>query len=154
MSSLRPRQVRPSGHTLVLTAPARDAIEWHARQGYPHEVVGILAGAPGRVEVVQPLDNLDAERPGDRYRVDGLALMRAEQALERQGLAIIGYYHSHPDHPAMYSDTDRDLALPNMAYLITAVAGGQPPTIVGHRCWRLAEDRSEMTEDTLVLPDR
>ncbi len=154
MSSRIDRQVRPSGHTLTLSAVARDAIEWHARDGYPAEVVGILAGSPGRVDVVQPLQNLNTDRPGDRYRVDGLALMRAEQALESQGLTILGYYHSHPDHPAMYSDTDRDLALPTMAYLITAVADGDPPAIVAHRCWRLTDDRAEMTEDQLVLPRR
>ena len=78
--------------------------------------------------------------------------------LEREGLGVLGYYHSHPDHPAMYSDTDRELALPNMSYLITAVhggdgAGGPEATvrIEDTRCWRLRDDRSEMDEEEIVV---
>lgn len=159
MSSLTERTVRDSGQVLQLQADARAEIEAHALQGYPFEIVGILAGVapadgkPGRVTRIQRLVNQNTDRAADRYQVDGLKLMKAEQALEAEGLQILGYYHSHPDHPAMYSDTDRDLAMPNMAYLIVSVRGaaGAPPAIAEHRCWRLTEDRAEMLEDQLLL---
>lgn len=156
MSSLTARDVRASGVTLIVEADARARIEAEAVAGYPFEVVGILAGdrRSGRITTAQPLTNQDAERPGDRYVVDGLALMKAERALEAQGLDILGYYHSHPDHPAMYSDTDRDLALPTMAYLITSVRGPDAPATEPRsaetRCWRLRDDRSAMDEDQLL----
>jgi proteasome lid subunit RPN8/RPN11 len=120
----------------------------HVAEGYPHEVVGILAGHDQRVERVTALVNERADSPANRYQVSGLVLMRAEQALEAEGLAILGYYHSHPDHPARYSDFDRDHALPNLSYVIVSVERGEPVDI---RSWRLREDRSAMDEQPLHL---
>ena len=120
----------------------------HAVKGYPHEVVGILAGnrTTQCVQRVEPLVNERADSPANRYKVGGLVLMDAEQALESEGFEIIGYYHSHPDHPSQYSDFDRDHALPNMSYLITSVVGGE---IANTQSWRLLEDRSSMQEEAI-----
>jgi proteasome lid subunit RPN8/RPN11 len=122
----------------------------HAVEGYPHEVVGILAGnrATHRIQRVEPLVNERADSPANRYKVGGLVLMDAEQALEAEGFEIIGYYHSHPDHPSQYSDFDRDHALPNMSYLITSVRGGE---IANTQSWRLLEDRSSMQEEAITI---
>lgn len=152
MSSLTERTGSPSGTQLTLPADELGRLHAHACEGYPHEVVGILAGsrADTRVTRVVPLTNEHAHAPERRFRVDGLRLMRAEQALESEGLEVVGYYHSHPDHPANYSDTDREQALPNMAYIIAAVRG-PAPTIAETRCWRLRADRSEMDLDDLLI---
>ena len=150
MSSLTVRDVRPSGTRVEITAAELARLHAHAREGDPHEVVGILAGdrAGLRITRVAPLINEQAEGAERRYQVNGLMLMRAEQRLAAEGLEIVGYYHSHPDHPAMYSDTDRDLALPHTGYLIAAV---RADGIAETRCWRLRDDRSEMDEDELVV---
>ncbi len=123
----------------------------HAIEGYPHEVCGVLAGdrQTGEVRKVQALVNERADSPHNRYRVGGLTLMRAERDLEAQGLEIVGYYHSHPDHPADYSDTDRDNALPNMSYLITAIHQG---AVADTKVWRLRDDRSAMDPEALESP--
>jgi proteasome lid subunit RPN8/RPN11 len=122
----------------------------HATEGYPHEVVGILAGdrASQTVRRVQPLVNERADSPANRYKVGGLVLMRAEQALEAEGFEVVGYYHSHPDHPAQYSEYDRDHALPNMSYLITSVEGSG---VIHTQSWRLVEDRSSMQEEAIQI---
>lgn len=124
----------------------------HAAEGYPHEVVGILAGerATGRVTRVVALVNERADSPKNRYQVSGLLLMRAEQRLEAEGLAVVGYYHSHPDHPAQYSDFDRDHALPNLSYVIVAVHKGRP---VDTLSWRLTEDRSAMDPEPISITE-
>lgn len=134
---------------LIIEPSALDAAHQHAEQGFPHEVVGILAGdASGlRVTRVTALINERADSAHNRYQVSGLALMRAEQALEAEGLDILGYYHSHPDHPAQYSDFDRDHALPNLSYVIISVMGG---TVADTRSWRLLDDRTAMTEETVT----
>ncbi|NOY24920.1 MAG: M67 family metallopeptidase [Oligoflexia bacterium] len=152
MSSWKQRPVSASGTTLFLSPSAWARVHQHAKVGYPHEVVGVLAGRreDGQITHAAPLDNQNTARPGDRYTVDGLELMRTERTLEAQDLEIVGYYHSHPDHPAMYSDTDRDLALPTMAYLITSVRRG---VVTDTRCWRLRADRTEMDEDRLVFDE-
>jgi proteasome lid subunit RPN8/RPN11 len=124
-----------------------------AAEGYPHEVVGILAGsrASWSVTEVVPLVNERADSPRNRYRVSGLAMMRAEQAIEANGLEVVGYYHSHPDHPAQYSEYDRDHALPNMSYIIVSVHRGTPGTTLS---WRLVEDRSSMDPEEIELVPR
>ena len=156
MSSLAARDVRPSGTTLRLAPGQMDRLRAHAAQGYPHEIVGILAGdrAALRVTRAVPLVNERAADARTRYQVDGLLLMRAEQRLEAEGLEVVGYYHSHPDHPAMYSDTDRDLALPGMSYLIVSVRGAAGgPAVAEARSWRLREDREQMDEEAILVED-
>ena len=135
---------------LTIDRPQLRRLERHAREGYPHEVVGVLAGVrdANHVTRVHPLINERTDSPRNRYRVDGLTLMRAEQALEREGLEIVGYYHSHPDHPAQYSTYDRDHALPNMSYLIVSVT---THGVADALCWRLRDDRSAMDPEPIVL---
>ncbi|MCO4768484.1 MAG: M67 family metallopeptidase [Deltaproteobacteria bacterium] len=120
----------------------------HAEEGFPHEVVGILAGSreDWSVTEVVPLTNERADSAHNRYKVSGLLLMRAEQELESRGLEVVGYYHSHPDHPSQYSDYDRDHALPNMSYVIVSVMSGRAATT---QSWRLTDDRSRMDEEEL-----
>ena len=156
MSSLKHRDVRLAETTLYMPAGELHALHAHALEGYPFEVVGILAGqrSTGRISRVVSLRNERATDAAKRYRVGGLVLMKAEMALNAEGLEILGYYHSHPDHPAMYSDTDRDLAMPNMSYLITAVHQTEDgPKIVNTKVWRLREDRSEMDLEILTVDD-
>jgi proteasome lid subunit RPN8/RPN11 len=128
-----------------------DLMRASAAEGYPHEVVGILAGSreTWSVTEVLPLLNERADSPRNRYRVSGLVMMRAEQAIEARGLEVVGYYHSHPDHPAQYSEYDRDHALPNMSYVIVSVQQGKPENTLS---WRLLADRSSMdAEDIHVI---
>ena len=136
---------------LEITRLELDRIHNHAREGYPHEVVGILAGErdANSVTRVQPLLNERADTV-NRYRVDGLLVLRAEQAQAAEGLEVVGYYHSHPDHPAQYSEYDKDHALPHMSYLITAIHDGE---ITDTRSWRLEEDRSEMREEKIQIEE-
>jgi len=121
-----------------------------AAGGYPHEVCGILAGRRADREVLEvvPLVNERADSPANRYRVDGLLVMKAEQELEARGLEVVGYYHSHPDHPSRYSDYDREHALPNMSYAIVSVMAGE---VAETACWRLSEDRSVMDAEQIEV---
>ena len=72
----------------------------------------------------------------------------SQQALEAEGHDILGYYHSHPDHPSRYSEYDRDHALPNMSYLIVSVLKGE---VVDTASWRLHEDRSAMSAEPIIV---
>lgn len=136
---------------LILPRPLLEAMHAHAEAGYPHEVVGILAGSAGahRVDVVVDLINERSDSPANRYRVSALALARRQQQLEAEGHAILGYYHSHPDHPARYSDFDRDHALPNLSYVIVSVDGGRAGETLS---WRLRDDRSAMDPEPITTP--
>ena len=101
MMEEKPIKGQVLNRVLVVEPTEMRAIIAHAEQGYPHEVVGILAGSRTK-HFVSKVHLLINER-GDtknRYKVGPLKLMRAEQDLEAQGCDILGYYHSHPDHPA------------------------------------------------------
>ena len=121
----------------------------HAETGFPHEVVGILAGSRDKNEVqeVNLLINERAETH-NRYKVSALRLMKAERELEHRGLEIVGYYHSHPNHPAQYSDYDRDHALPNMSYVILSIQDGVFQNILS---WRLLDDRTAMNAESITI---
>ncbi len=136
--------------TLHFTRAAYDAAAAHCEEGYPHEVTGLLAGDRGTwtVQAVVPLLNENTENPARRYLVTGLAMMKAQRTVTGLGLEEIGYYHSHPKHPAQYSDEDRDKAWPNMAYPIFSVLDGK---VANTRAWRLRDDRSAMDEEDIAI---
>jgi proteasome lid subunit RPN8/RPN11 len=73
---------------------------------------------------------------------------RLEDEADAKGLTLVGYYHSHPDHPAIPSEFDRSWALPNFKYLITSVQQGRADHA---RVWQLTADGSQFDELTLKV---
>jgi proteasome lid subunit RPN8/RPN11 len=71
---------------------------------------------------------------------------RAEAEASRSGLSLLGFYHSHPDHPAYPSPYDLEHAFPFFSYVILAVERGEPKEM---RSFVLSEDRSQFLEETL-----
>ena len=134
---------------LEMTQKVFDFIVAHAQKGYPHEVVGILAGnrSSNHIYKVQPLHN-ESRTSNAYYKISAWKLQQAENNLEKQGFEILGYYHSHPDQSNHYSKHDCDYALPNMSYLILSIQKG---TFSGARSWRICADRSSMTSETLTI---
>jgi proteasome lid subunit RPN8/RPN11 len=121
-------------------AGAKGMAESHARAVYPHECCGILVGTSGNGEegtvIFQAIvaENVAAaERHRDRYVVDPLAILRADRQARDAGLEIVGFYHSHPDHPAIPSATDGELAWPAYLYVIVSV---EREGVAGMRAWR------------------
>jgi len=111
--------------------------DW-ARAGYPSETCGVLIGRSGgeetEVEKVIAARNLNVERARDRYELDPAALLAADEAARDRGLEIIGIWHSHPDHPAVPSETDRAQAWHGWSYVIVSVSSGGVEDL---RSWRL-----------------
>jgi proteasome lid subunit RPN8/RPN11 len=127
-------------------------IEEHAARAYPEECCGLLVGArKAGIEVhdVQAAANLNQERARDRYQLDPREIHRADVASEKEGFEVIGFYHSHPDHPAAPSPTDAELAWPGYVYLISSVsARGAGET----RAWRFDEETGRFDELPMVVP--
>ena len=87
----------------------------HARGGYPFEACGVFLGKPRHgaplvVEDVVPVVNRETEKPRVRYAIAPEDLIRVDREARARGLEIIGYFHTHPDHPARPSETDRQRA--------------------------------------------
>jgi proteasome lid subunit RPN8/RPN11 len=107
---------------------ALEAIQAHGADGYPNEICGFMLGPKGDGEVteVRPARNIIVERARDRYEIDPRDHIRTQREADAAGLDIVGYYHSHPDHPAHASRFDTERAWAGYVYLIVSVQDGQP----------------------------
>jgi proteasome lid subunit RPN8/RPN11 len=137
-------------HRLAVSAAVDQAIRLHGQETYPHECCGALVGASGRVDATVALPNMTDEGPRRRFLVRPSDYRLAEQRASELGGELLGFYHSHPDHPARPSQYDLDHAWPTFAYVIVAVAGGAAGDMT---VWYLKDDRSSFEEGELHYGD-
>ena len=135
-----------SSQRLTMTSGVDVAIRIHGQQTYPHECCGALVGRDGFVTAVVALPNTTDEGPRRRFMVRPLDYQLAERRATELGGELLGFYHSHPDHPARPSQYDLDHAWPTFAYIIVAVADGAATDMT---VWYLLEDRSRFEEGSL-----
>ena len=133
---------------LQITPTVLDAIRMHGRATYPNECCGALLGRGGSVTAVHALPNSTEEGPRRRFLVRPSDYMAAEREASSHGLELVGFYHSHPDHPARPSQYDLDHAWPSFSYVILSVMKREPAATTS---WRLRPDRSGFEEETLEV---
>jgi proteasome lid subunit RPN8/RPN11 len=153
---------------IQLSPEQLDNIHSHGEREYPNECCGMLLGrADGvakEVSEVVPLKNLrldsaraqellPLEDPGresekNRFLIDPLEQLRVEREGRKRGLDVVGYYHSHPDHPARPSNYDREHAWPWYSYIILSVERGKAAETAS---WVLSEDRVRFDPEPLKL---
>jgi proteasome lid subunit RPN8/RPN11 len=131
---------------VTLDAGVGLAIRRHGEETFPHECCGALVGAGGRVTAAVPLPNTTEEGPRRRFLVRPADYRMAEAQASQIGGDLLGFYHSHPDHPARPSQFDLDHAWPTFAYVIVSVMSG---TARDMTVWFLQEDRSRFDEGEL-----
>jgi proteasome lid subunit RPN8/RPN11 len=107
-----------------------DEIRRHGEETYPHECCGVLLGTidgdTRQVLAAVRCGNTRTDSPQNRYSIDPHELVRVQREARERQLEIIGFYHSHPDHPARWSPTDFDEAhWIGCSYVITSVEKGQ-----------------------------
>src|SRR3970040_1141812 len=100
---------------ITLPAPVIGAIESHGREAYPNECCGALIGADGVVRETVALPNTTEEGPRRRFLVRPGDYRSAERQAASRGLELVGFYHSHPDHPARPSQYGLDPAWPSFS---------------------------------------
>ena len=123
----------------------------HLEAGYPNEACGALLGREkgSDHEVVQfrGMRNTIQDRPLDRYELDPLEQLRVQKDAEAQGLEIIGFAHSHPDHPSIPSRFDAEHAWTFYSYVVASLQDGK---LKETRSWRL-DDSQHFKEEPLVI---
>jgi len=141
--------------SLRLTAEIAEQIRAHGAVGYPHEICGALLGRDvdeGReVVALFPLDNRREDSPRNRFSLTAEDVRAAERAASAQALEVVGWYHSHPDHPARPSEFDREHAWPWYSHVIVSVAAGAAQEITS---WRLEDDRSGYQIEAIEIAAR
>lgn len=134
--------------TIYLDAEQQGQIARHGERTYPHEGCGVLIGQHGDHEIrivdVLTVDNARTDSQQNRYVITAEDVLRAEREAESRGLALVGFFHSHPDAPAEPSDYDLEHASwPGLAYVIQAVREGEAQEL---RAWGLSPDRTRFEE--------
>ena len=127
-----------------LDAGVAGVIRRHGQETFPHECCGALVGNGDRVTTAVPLPNTTEEGPRRRFLVRPSDYRTAEQRATELGGDLLGFYHSHPDHPARPSQFDLDHAWPTFAYVIVSVMSGAargavrpgPPRLPAAGCLR------------------
>lgn len=134
-------------------------IRQHGARDYPDECCGMILGSSdgdakvarevvalrnlrrehGVAQAILPLADSAHETERNRFLIDPRDQLRVEKDARARGLEVLGYYHSHPDHPARPSKYDCEHAWPWYSYVIISVFGGVPRDITA---WVLSEDRA------------
>ena len=136
---------------LTLSASVNDAIRRHGAATYPHECCGALIGRSGHVSEVLALPNTTEEGPRRRFLVRPSDYREAERRASAIGAELLGFYHSHPDHPARPSQYDLDHAWPCFSYVIVSVRQGVAGDMTS---WRLRDDRSALDPEELTYAEQ
>jgi proteasome lid subunit RPN8/RPN11 len=146
--------------TLKMSTEIAQKIRQHGAQTYPHECCGALLGRDGEgdggtpplreILALFPLVNRREDSPHNRFSVTAEDVRDAEKAAQEKKLDVVGWYHSHPDHPARPSQYDREHAWPWYSYVIVSVADGKPAEMTS---WRLSDDRSDYACEEIAIRD-
>ena len=133
-----------------------ETLRQQALEEYPQECCGVLVGVTNRLgsppstEVLAAVDALNVHT-GDRSRRFAIApefLLEIHKTAAREGQEVVGYYHSHPDGSDKPSETDREVAWPDVSYLILGVDADRRVTL---RSWRLSDDGTRFREEAVAL---
>jgi proteasome lid subunit RPN8/RPN11 len=134
---------------LRLPRTLRATLRGWARAGYPDETCGLLIGESNSkepaVREVRRATNLEGSRAADRYVLDPVAFLDADRDAREAGLEVLGFWHSHPDSPAVPSETDRARAWVGYAYVIVSVDADRSSDV---RVWSL--DKGTFQEGEVV----
>jgi len=112
---------------LIIFTPLLEQLRQHGEQTYLHECCGVLVGefdeaGNKTVKSVVACGNTRTDSPHNRYHISPIELVRIQREARIAGLDIVGFYHSHPDHPAQWSGTDlAEAHWTGCSYVITSV---------------------------------
>jgi proteasome lid subunit RPN8/RPN11 len=145
----RAPRVNTAMNRLLITPRHLQTISRHAAMTYPQECCGVLIGHSGAgTTIVERVLSVGNERGDsrDRYLIHPETVLAAHKEAGALGFAVVGYYHSHPDHPAVPSELDRENAWPDVSYLVVAIQSGR---VTEARSWRLSADCAQFEEEAI-----
>ena len=144
--------------TLRLTSEVYDAIRTHGEETYPHECCGALLGkhTGNGWEVADSVraGNTRTDSAHNRYHIAPIELVRIQRMAREKGLEIAGFYHSHPDHPAQWSQTDfAEAHWLGCSYVITSVAKGKATVTNSFLLAGTTEEDKRFEQETIQVED-
>ncbi len=133
-----------------------EALRAHGEETYPHECCGVLLGkseADGNyVRALVRAGNTRTDSAHNRYNIAPVELIRIQRQAREKGLDIVGFYHSHPDHPAQWSTTDfAEAHWLGCSYVITAVEKGTSKITNSFLLTGTEEDNKQFQDETIEI---
>ena len=141
---------------IALNEQQLEEIRRHGECDYPHECCGLMIGRFGRegrkvITEIYPISNArEEEAKRNRFLIRPEELMRGERYARKRGLDVVGFYHSHPDHPAVPSAYDLEHAWPTYSYIIVSVREGRATDLLS---WEMEADRSKFNPEQIQSED-
>jgi len=141
---------------LLLSSELEKRIRTDGETAYPNECCGVLIGEVdngGGKTVKSTLTIDNARDDGEQYHrflITPEDMLRAEQTARSMKLDVIGFYHSHPDHPSAPSGYDKDHALPFYSYVIVSVDKGKAQVLTS---WELTDDRTDFIQEEIITEE-
>ncbi|MGH9579980.1 MAG: Mov34/MPN/PAD-1 family protein [Terriglobales bacterium] len=141
---------------LKISQSELEAIRRHGEETYPHECCGVLLGRiegdERRVSATVRAGNTRQDSPQNRYQIDPRELVRIQGQARESGLDIVGFYHSHPDHPARWSRTDlAEAHWYGCSYVITSVEAGRAAATNSFALAGTAEEEKQFVDEPLEV---
>lgn len=136
---------------LILSNSLYQQIESEGVRAFPNECCGVMIGrdVAGKrvVDRLQPLTNsFEAEEQYHRFRLDPKEYIAVEKTAGEEGKLVLGFYHSHPDHPARPSEYDRQHAWPFYSYVIVSIMSRKPADMTS---WLLDEATEQFKQEEI-----
>ena len=134
---------------VVINSTALNRMTEHLESTYPNEGCGFMLGTDNKRREINELIVVENGKQGDqrrRFAISPLDYLKAERYADEKGLALLGVYHSHPDHPAIPSIHDLKQAVPFFSYVIVSVVKGNAEVITS---WQL-DDTGKFEEEKLI----
>ena len=137
---------------IYIDEKALEGLYEDALLSFPFECCGFLLGVEEgnkrSIKSIKRVTNLSEEDQRRRFSISATDYLQAEKQAEENNLLLLGIYHSHPDHPAVPSETDRLSALPYFSYVIISVMNNK----ISHtRSWRLNENNQFEEEHSNLI---
>ena len=133
-----------------------EALRAHGQETYPHECCGVLLGkTDGEVNAVEQVvraGNTRTDSAHNRYNISPVELIRIQRQARAAALDIIGFYHSHPDHPAQWSSTDiAEAHWLGCSYVITRVARRAVEDTNSFRLQGTSEEDKQFVDEAIEI---
>lgn len=130
-------------------------IKKHAAEIFPYEACGGLLGrleGDNRVIVkVYPAENRFGKIAWDSFEIEPKDMLEMDKISRKENLEIIGFYHSHPNHPAIPSSFDINASWPYYSYVILSVKGNSPENVVDVKSYLMPDKNSAPVSEDIVI---
>jgi len=139
---------------LEIPSALLEQLRRHGEETYPYECCGVLVGAfdeagGKKAKAAIPCGNTRTDSPQNRYNISPAEVVRIQHDAMQAGDDIVGFYHSHPDHPAHWSATDlAEAHWTGCSYVITSVEKGR--AVLTNSFLLVGSEEAKRLEDEVI----